>query len=142
MTPQPSWLVFSLKREHSAVQNWRAYEGRVLGIFSVSTGQAILPVGTAGVHGVESRGGWSQAQFNFNPKWQLNLAYGIDADRNRNLRTGDRNKNQTYTGNIIYKYSPNVNLSVEWRRFLTNWKNQQFANEIGDHINLGIAYIF
>ncbi len=118
------------------------FEGRALGIFSVSTGQAILPVGTAGEHGVESRGGWSQAQFNFNPKWQMNLAYGIDADRNRNLRTGDRNKNQTYTGNIIYKYSPNVNLSVEWRRFLTNWKNQQFANEIGDHINLGIAYIF
>lgn len=118
------------------------YEGRALGIFSVSTGQAILPVGTAGQHGVESRGGWSQAQLNFNPKWQMNLAFGIDADVNRNLRTGDRNKNQTYMANVIYKYTPAVNFAWEWRRFLTNWKNQQAANEIGDHFNLGIAYIF
>ena len=118
------------------------FEGRALGIFSVSTGQAILPVGTVGQHGVESRGGWSQAQFNFNPKWQANLSYGIDADRNRNLRTGDRNKNQTYVGNVIYKYSPSVNFAWEWRRFLTNFKNQQFANEIGDHFNMAVAYIF
>jgi hypothetical protein len=140
-----SWgvaLDYSLPLTKALVFTGEWYEGRALGIFSVSTGQAILPVGTAGEHGVESRGGWSQLQFNVNPKWQFNLDYGIDADLNRNLRTGDRNKNQTYMGNVIYKYSPNVNLSVEWRRFLTNWKNQQFANEIGDHFNLGIAYIF
>jgi hypothetical protein len=72
----------------------------------------------------------------------MNLAYGIEVERNRELRTGDRNKNQTYLGNVIYKYNPHVNFALEWRRFLTNWKNQRFADEIGDHINLAVAYLF
>ena len=37
-----------------------AFEGRALGIFSVNSGQGILPV-------------WAQAQLNVNPKWQVNL---------------------------------------------------------------------
>jgi hypothetical protein len=118
------------------------YAGKALGIFSVAAGESVLPVGVPGEGGVRSLGGWSQLQFTFNPKWQTNLAYGIDAEKNRQLRTGDRNKNQTYMGNVIYKYSPHVNFAWEWRRFLTNWKNQRFANENGDHFNLGIAYIF
>lgn len=118
------------------------FAGRALGIFSVASGESVLPVGVPGSRGVFSRGGWSQAQFNFTPKWQANLAYGIDAERNRNLRVGDRNKNQTYLGNIIYKYTPSVNFAWEWRRFLTNWKEQRFANEIGDQLNLAVAYIF
>lgn len=118
------------------------YVGNALGIYSVASGESVLPVGTPGQNGVRSLGGWSQLQFNFNPRWQSNLAYGIDADRNRDLRTGDRNKNQTYMFNVIYKLTPTVNFAWEWRRFLTSWKNQRFANENGDHFNLGIAYIF
>lgn len=118
------------------------FVGRALGIYSVASGEAVLPVGTSGQHGVESRGGWTQLQINFTSKWQANVSYGIDAERNRNLRTGDRNKNQTYVGNVIYKYSPHVNFAWEWRRFLTTWKNQQFADENGDHVNLAVAYIF
>jgi hypothetical protein len=116
--------------------------GRALGIFSVASGESVLPVGTPGQHGVESRGGWSQAQFNITPKWQVNLAYGIDAETNSNLRTGDRNKNQSYVGNVIYKYTAHVNFAWEWRRFLTTWKNQPTANENGDHFNFAVAYIF
>ncbi len=118
------------------------YIGRALGIFSVESGEGVLPVGTPGQRGVPARGGWSQGQFNFTPKWQLNLAYGIDSEKTRNLRVGDRNKNQTYLGNVIYKYSPHVNFAWEWRRFLTNWKDQRTANEIGDQLNMAIAYIF
>lgn len=88
------------------------FEGRALGIFSVASGESILPVATPGAHGVESRGGWSQAQFNFFKKWQTNLGYGIDAEVNKNLRVGDRNKNQTYFGNLMYKY--NAHLTFAW----------------------------
>jgi len=119
-----------------------AFEGRALGVFSVNSGQAILPVGTAGEHGVESRGGWMQGQFNFHPKWQVNLAYGIDIANMAQLRTGDRSKNQTYMSNLMYKFSPNVTFAWEWRRFLTNFRNQQSANERGDHANMAVAYAF
>lgn len=119
-----------------------AFEGRALGIFSASSGQAILPVGTAGEHGVETRGGWAQAQFTFNPKWQLNLAYGMEAPNVSQLRVGDRSRNQNYMGNIMYKFSPNVTFAWEWRRILSDYRNQRAANERGDHLNMAVGYAF
>jgi len=59
-----------------------------------------------------------------------------------NLRTGDRGKNQTYMTNLMYKLSPHVTWALEWRRFLTDYRNQQVLNAIGDHVNLAIGYIF
>ena len=119
-----------------------AYEGRALGIFSSASGEAILPIGTPGAHGVESRGGWIQAQYNFNPQWQLNLGYGIESEPSSNLRIGDRSKNQTYTTNVLYKLSKNVTFAWEYRRFLTNYNNQSLANNEGDHANVAVAYSF
>jgi len=95
-----------------------------------------------GEHGVESRGGWIQAQFNFTPRWQTNLSYGLDAQNATNLRVGDRDKNQTYMANLMYKFSPNVTFAWEYRRFLTRFRNQPAANENGDHLNMAVGYVF
>ena len=119
-----------------------AYGGRELGIYSVAFGEAVLPVGTVGQHGVFSRGGWMQAQFNLDTQWQVNLSYGIDAPRANELPVGNRNRNQTYIGNVMYKLSPYITFAAEYRRFLTDFRNQLFANERGDHVNLAIAYSF
>ena len=118
------------------------FEGRALGIFSAASGEAILPVNTVGQHGVETRGGWLQGQFNLTPKWQTNLAYGLESPSLDNLRTGDRSKNQTYMANLMYKLRKNVTFAWEYRRFLTNFKNQLAANEQGDHANIAVAYTF
>ena len=118
------------------------YEGRALGIYTVANSEAVGAVGTAGAHGVLSRGGWVQGQFNFSKQWQLNLAYGIDAPDTAELPVGNRNRNQQYMANIINKLTRNINLSVEYRRILTDYRNQIFANERGDHIDLGLAYLF
>ena len=45
-------------------------------------------------------------------------------------------------GNIMFRVSPAVTLAWEYRRLLADFRNQPFANERGDHVNLGIAYIF
>jgi hypothetical protein len=116
--------------------------GRALGIFSDASGESILPVGTPGEHGVGSLGGWSQAQFNFWKRWQINLVYGIDADRSHHLRAGDRNKNQTYMGNLMYHYNSHLVFAWELRRFLTDWKPLPFQNAAGFYGNLGIAWAF
>jgi hypothetical protein len=118
------------------------YSGRALGIFSVASGESVLPVGGLGARGVFSRGGWLQAQFNMSSQWQLNLAYGIDAPRATDLPVGDRDRNQTYMGNVMYKFSPNITFALEYRRFLTDFRNQLLADERGDHVNLAIAYFF
>lgn len=119
-----------------------AYEGRALGIFSVASGESVGAVGTTGGHGVLSRGGWAQAQFNFNPKWQMNLAYGIDQPDAANLPVGNRDRNQTYMGNLMYKLSTTVTFAWEYRRFLTDFRNQIFADNKGDQANLAVVYSF
>jgi hypothetical protein len=118
------------------------YTGRALGIFSVASGEAIQPVGTFGDRGVRSSGGWTQAQFNFTQKWQANLAYGIDDPNVRDVSPGSRTRNQSYMGNIMYKYTPHFTIAWEYRRMLTDFRNQASANERGDAANLALAYLF
>ena len=81
-------------------------------------------------------------QFNLDAKWQVNLAYGIDIANMAQLRTGDRAKNQSYMGNLMYKWSSSVTFAWEWRRFLTDYRNQRSANNKGDQANLAVAYTF
>ena len=118
------------------------FGGRALGIFTGDIGQSYLAPGTPGEHGIGTRGGWMQAQFNWAAKWQTNAAYGIDAPELRNLTSGARAKNQTYMVNFMYKFSPEVTLAWEWRRFLTNYRNQLAANNLGDQANMAVAYTF
>jgi len=140
-----SWglaLDYSLPLTKRFALSGEAFDGRALGIFSVNSGQAILPAGTAGEHGVQSHGGWAQAQFNATAKWQVNLVYGIDLANPSQLRTGDRSKNQSYMGNLVFKFSPSVTFAWEWRRILTDFRNQRSADEQGDIANMGVAYTF
>jgi hypothetical protein len=118
------------------------FDGRALGVFTGDIGQSYLAPGTPGEHGIGTRGGWMQAQFNWAAKWQTNAAYGIDAPELRNLTTGTRAKNQTYMVNFMYKFSPAVTFAWEWRRFLTNYRNQLAANNLGDQANMAVAYTF
>ena len=42
----------------------------------------------------------------------------------------------------MYFFSPKVTLSLEWRRFLTNYQFQPLLNNIGDQYNVAAAYTF
>jgi hypothetical protein len=44
--------------------------------------------------------------------------------------------------NVIDRLTRNISLSLEYRRILTDYRNQMTANERGDHVDLGLAYIF
>jgi len=143
--PVDSWgvaLDWSLPFSKYFALTGEAYEGRALGIFSVAAGESVGAVGTRGEHGVFSRGGWAQAQFNLNPQWQINLAYGIDQPRASELPVGNRDRNQTYMGNLMYKLNSSLTFAWEYRRFLTDFRNQLFADERGDQANLAVMYGF
>lgn len=143
--PVDSWgvnLDYTLPVSKYFALTGEAFTGRALGLFSVASGQSVLAVGTVGEHGVLASGGWAQAQFNPNKKWQVNLAYGLESDEGYNLITGSRAKNQTYMTNLIYKMTSHVTLAWEWRRLLTNYQNQQTLNAIINTANMAIAYAF
>ncbi len=119
-----------------------AYMGRALGLFSVASGEAVQPVGTFGDRGVRSTGGWAQAQFNFSPKWQVNTVYGIDIPKAQDVPVGSRTRNQNIMGNLMYKYNAHATIAWEYRRILTDFRNQPLSNERGDTFNLALAYAF
>ena len=89
-----------------------------------------------------SRGGWAQAAFNLNPQWQINLAYGIDQPESSELPVGNRDRNQTYIANLLYRLTSNVTFAWEYRRVLTAYRNQLFADNWGDQANLAVVYGF
>lgn len=143
--PVDSWgvaLDWSLPFSKYFALTGEAYQGRALGIFSVASGESVGAVGTSGAHGVLSRGGWAQAQFNLNPKWQVNLAYGIDQPKAAELPVSSRDRNQTYMANLMYKLNSSVTFAWEYRRFLTDFRNQLGADNRGDQANLAVAYGF
>jgi hypothetical protein len=140
-----SWGVaadFNLPLTKRIALTGEAYGGHALGIFSGGVSQTLAAVGEAGDRGIGSRGGWMQAQINLSKKWQSNTAYGIDSPDLHNLITGSRAKNQSYMSNIMYFLSPHVTFSMEWRRFLTNYRNQALLNNIGDQYNFAAAFMF
>ncbi len=144
-SPIDSWgvaLDYSLPLTGKLALVGEAYEGRALGYYSAAVGESFGAVGTAGAHGVETRGGWMQAQTSFNKQLQLNLGYGLESPNASQLPVGNRTRNQTYMGNIIYKLNLNIGLSFEYRRLLTDYRNQPLGNERGDHVDLGILYTF
>ena len=143
--PVDSWgvaLDYSLPFSSFFNLTGEAFEGRALGIFSVTSGEDVGAVGTPGEHGVESRGGWIQAQFNPFRKWQVNLSYGEEVPNASQIPIGNRWRNQTYMGNVIYKLTHNMTVAWEYRRLFTDYRNQPFADGRGDHVNLAIGYIF
>jgi len=75
-------------------------------------------------------------------QWQLNLGYGLDLPVLSQLPVGNRGRNQTYMGNVLYKWRPDVTFGLEYRRLLTDFRNQILANERGDHADLSVAYSF
>ena len=97
--PVDAWgvaLDYTIPFSHFFNLSGEAFVGRALGIFSETAGEDVGAVGTPGEHGVESRGGWTQAQFNFKRKWQVNLGYGIEVPNASQLPVGNRWRNQTY----------------------------------------------
>ncbi len=124
--------------------NWtgESYIGRALGLYSVGLGEDILPVGGPGQYGVLSYGGWSQLQYLATKKIQLNAGFGVDAERARDLPVGDRYSNASASASLFCKWSPAVTFAWEYRRMLTNYRNQAYFNEQGDNVNMAVAYTF
>jgi hypothetical protein len=143
--PLNSWgiaLDYSLPITRILALTGEAYDGRALGVYSVASGEAIGAVGTVGAHGVLSHGGWAQLQFNWTKQWQTNIAYGIDQPDDAEIAVGARSRNQQYMANVIDRLTRNISLSLEYRRIVTDYRNQLAADERGNHVDLGLAYIF
>jgi hypothetical protein len=118
------------------------YIGRALGIYDVALSESVGTVGTPGGHGVRSRGGWVQAQFKLNKRWELNGGYGIDQPSVYDLAVGSRYRNENVFANFIYSLTNNFQWSLEYRRLLSYYVDQAFAAGRANQFTLSAAYMF
>lgn len=107
-----------------------------------TTGSVLLP--TTVIRGIHSAGGWAQLSIQATKKLEFNFAAGKDDPNNNDIgRTNfnpfTRYKNQAASANFIYFLTPNFEMSLEYRRTLTDYLPGRRTN---NHFNLAFGYLF
>lgn len=92
------------------------------------------------LHSVGATGGWGQVKFRLTPRFTVNLYGGQEDDRNRDLLTGAIGKNQTYAGNMMYRFGSNVIAAFESSQTRTTYLNT--GTRIFQHYDLALGYQF
>ncbi len=124
------------------------FHGRALGIFSGNIAQSAVVIGGR-ARGINSTGGWVELHGEAPTGYQgslknfsANFGYGIEDNRDEDLVAGIRKRNQTYMVNWQYKFSPNFTFAQEYRRVLTDWFRQPFADQRLNWASLAFLYSF
>jgi hypothetical protein len=124
------------------------FHGRGLGIFSGNIAQSAVVIGGR-ARGINSTGGWAELHGEAPTGYQgslknfsANFGYGIEDNRDKDLIVGIRKRNQTYMINWQYKFSPNFTFAQEYRRVLTDWFRQPFADQKLNWASLAFLYSF
>jgi hypothetical protein len=89
---------------------------------------------------VPSTGGWAQLRFPLTSRLSFNVFGGEQDDRNSDLVFGNIVKNQAYFSNVMYRFAPNVMVSLEGGQVRTTYAGA--GNRLNDHYDLAIAYLF
>jgi hypothetical protein len=101
-------------------------------------GFVAMPYGK--VIAVHSTGGWAQIRVPISARLAWNVYGGQQDDRNSDLLSGSIAKNQGYFSNLMYRFAPNVIVSLEGGQVRTTYLGQ--GNRVNDHYDLGLAYLF
>ena len=88
---------------------------------------------------VPSTGGWAQLSFPLTQRLSFNVYGGQQDDRNSDVVFGNIVKNQAYFSNVMYRFAPNVVVSLEGGQVRTTYIGT--GNRLNDHYDLAIAYL-
>ncbi len=93
--------------------------------------------GTTPVH---STGGWAQIRFPVTERLAFDIYGGRQDDQNSDLHAGYIGLNQIYAANAMYRFAPNVMLSLEASQVRTTYLG--IGNRLNNHVDLAVAYLF
>jgi hypothetical protein len=100
-----------------------------------------------GVRAIGTRGGWAQIGFTpdaFGNNLTIYSSIGLDDPHDEDLvsRTPRdfRKRNLATAANLIYKFTPQLQIGAEFRRFWT--QNSLTGRRTANHTNLALAYTF
>lgn len=136
--------------------NGEAFFGRNLAGFQAGVFQGFNPdfayrrgltLVSGGPRAIGTRGGWTQVGLTppaFSDRLTIYGTYGLDDPRDGDLvsltKRDWRLRNQAWAFSLIYKFSPQISGSIEYRRFDTLYL--QSGRQTDNHINLGAAFSF
>jgi hypothetical protein len=105
---------------------------------SLPQGFMITPAGS--IVAVHSTGGWAQIRVPITARLAFDVYGGQQDDRNSDLGYGYIGKNQGYFSNLMYRFAPNVIVSLEGGQLRTTYIG--LGNRVNDHYDLAVAYLF
>lgn len=140
--PFTSRLTFSGEAYYGQSINLGERAGISVDRLYAATGSVLNPASI--IRGIHSAGGWAQLNIKATPKLDFNLAAGKDDPNNNDIRFGNignftRFKNQAASVNFIYFLTQNFEMSLEYRRTLTDYAPGRRTN---NHFNLAFGYLF
>jgi hypothetical protein len=116
------------------------FHGRALGVFAGGILQSSVVI-NGRAQGINSTGGWAELHGEYK-KFSTNVGFGIEDNRNEDLLTGLRDRNQTFLINGRYQFTPSFGFAIEYRQIQTDFFRQSFANQKLNFGNLALLYSF
>jgi hypothetical protein len=109
-----------LQYEKFTVQGELFY-GANLSAFMGGIGQGVCPCLRESIH---STGGWLEAVYQWTPRWESHLGFGIDDPANHDSLLG-RIRNQFIFGNLIWHVTPKLDTGFEMTWWETDYQEQR-----------------
>jgi hypothetical protein len=122
-----------------------AFVGRTLGVWTAGILQTKNPTTFEGIH---SSGGWVEGYYYLRPeKLHTHLGYGIDDPRDEDAAPGQKTRNDTYFGNLVWDVTRQYRLGGEFTYRKTSFKplgdgTALDLNNEGVGVHLHVAYRF
>jgi hypothetical protein len=142
-TPSQVFSVDWLFRPFSRIDfTGQFFHGENVGVLGgLQQGISIVPYdGSFLVRSVGATGGWGQIKLRLAPRLTMNLYGGQEDDRNRDLLSGAIGKNQTYAGNLMYRFGSNILAAFESSQTRTTYLFS--GTRLFPHYDLALAYLF
>jgi len=79
---------------------------------------------------IESTGGWLALGIKASDKWSFNFGGGMDNPDNADLNAGDRTRNASYWGNVVYDINEFAQVGVELSSWRTKYKGQKDGDSL------------
>jgi hypothetical protein len=91
------------------------WTGQALGNYGAAIGASVNPLTRREVH---ASGGWGEVALAWSGKAYSTFGYGLDSPDRNQLVPGDKTRNETVWGNIVWRAAPWLRLGIEgtWRR--------------------------
>jgi hypothetical protein len=89
---------------------------------------------------IHAGGGWAQVSSPLTSRLTLNIFSGIQNNQASDLMPGDIVRNLSYAGNLMYRISPNVIISLEALQARTRLLSE--GEQVRNRYDLAFAYLF